>query len=539
MNYPLISEYIESILSAEDNFAELKNLRPVLDDRNNPVMSSGNFAVVFKMKDISDGKYYAVKCFTREQEGRNKSYCAISDYLKDVKSPYLVSAKYLEKELFVDTKMGAATEFPVLVMDWVDGVALDKYLRDNIDNNFVLNALAHCFGDMAKWLIKQPFAHGDLKPDNIIVNNGLLTLVDYDGMFVPSMMGQNAREVGSPDFQNPNRKVYDFDRHIDDLALVSILLSLKALQYEPSLLEKFDDSDRLLFSKNDYLNIMASPILNHILHFPWKLQCVDLCNLMIKVLIGGVISEEEKEKMGVYLKLVKSKEDYELLKAIADGMKEDYEARARYGYCLMEGNFCANDLFRGINFVYDGVLLDNVIAQYVMGECYLKGVGVEQNYSKALEFYFKSSEQGNADAMNELGICFYNGIGVEKNYKKAFELFSKAVEQDSVDALYYLGECYYHGHGVVKNYSKAVKSYLESAEKGNSNAQYSIGYCYEVGQGVEKDSKKSYEWYLKAAEQGNDNAWFSIGGLDDSHKITRADYLYAKELYLNAIKDRK
>ena len=49
MNYPLISEYIESIKFAEDNFEELSYLRPVLDAEGQPVMSSGDFAVVFKM----------------------------------------------------------------------------------------------------------------------------------------------------------------------------------------------------------------------------------------------------------------------------------------------------------------------------------------------------------------------------------------------------------------------------------------------------------------------------------------------------------
>ena len=49
MQYPLISEYVDAIRSAEDNFDNLSNLYPVLDDNGNPVMSSGNFAVVFKM----------------------------------------------------------------------------------------------------------------------------------------------------------------------------------------------------------------------------------------------------------------------------------------------------------------------------------------------------------------------------------------------------------------------------------------------------------------------------------------------------------
>jgi len=51
MNYPLISEYIESIKAAEDNFDQLKHLRPVLDDDGLPVMTNGKFAMVFKIKD--------------------------------------------------------------------------------------------------------------------------------------------------------------------------------------------------------------------------------------------------------------------------------------------------------------------------------------------------------------------------------------------------------------------------------------------------------------------------------------------------------
>lgn len=52
MQYPLISEYVDAIRSAEVNFDKLSDLRPVLDGNGNPVMSSGNFAVAFKMKDV-------------------------------------------------------------------------------------------------------------------------------------------------------------------------------------------------------------------------------------------------------------------------------------------------------------------------------------------------------------------------------------------------------------------------------------------------------------------------------------------------------
>ena len=61
MNYPLLSEYIEAIKSAEDNFEELSYLRPILGDNGLPVMKNGNFAVVFKMKIGHNKKKYGAE----------------------------------------------------------------------------------------------------------------------------------------------------------------------------------------------------------------------------------------------------------------------------------------------------------------------------------------------------------------------------------------------------------------------------------------------------------------------------------------------
>ena len=261
MQYPLISEYVRAIQDAQNNLDKLAHLSPVLDDHGEPYRSSGAFAVVFKMKDEQTGKCYALKCFTEEQEGRAEAYRRIADELEYVGSPYVVSVRYLEKELFVDCNC-EKEEFPVLLMDWIEGETMETYIANNYSDSYAMSMLCYRFCKMAAWLRSQPFAHGDIKPDNIIVrSDGTLTLVDYDGMFVPAMKGQKSPTIGTKDFSHPLRTIYDFDETIDDFALATIALSLKAISLDSSLFNRFGASDRLLFSANDYLDLSKSQVL--------------------------------------------------------------------------------------------------------------------------------------------------------------------------------------------------------------------------------------------------------------------------------------
>ena len=262
MQYPLISEYVRAIQDANNNLDKLAYLVPVQDDHGEPYRSSGAFAVVFKMKDKQTGKCYALKCFTEEQEGRAEAYRQIADELEFVDSSYITSVKYLEKEIFVDSSC-EEDEFPVLLMDWIDGETMENYIAENYQDNYVMAILCYRFCKMAAWLRSQPFAHGDIKPDNIMVRpDGNLTLVDYDGMFVPAMKGQKSPTIGTKDFSHPLRTVNDFDETIDDFALASIALSLKAISMNSTLLDTYGASDRLLFSENDYRNPSNSKVIS-------------------------------------------------------------------------------------------------------------------------------------------------------------------------------------------------------------------------------------------------------------------------------------
>ena len=422
MNYPLISEYIESIKSAEDNFDELSFLRPVLDDEGQPVMSAGGFSVVFKMKDERKGKLYAVKCFTKEQEGRGDIYKLIADELEYVSSNYLTPIKYYEKELFVDTDNSEEDEFSILLMDWVEGKTLDVYIKENINNQYALEMLAYQFNKMAAWLITQPFAHGDLKPDNIIMKeDGQLVLVDYDGIYVPAMKGQKAREIGSPGFRHPSRTVDAFDEHIDDFSIASIALALKAIALKPILLNEFGGYDRLLFNENDFLDLSKSKVIAALQPLMTDKEFCSLYGIFMIAWAKNDLSHisyklldiEKKQKDIVQIAVLR------YLKAKEYVYKEEYENAFRIFEALSKTSDSQCETIEGIQNVCGKVLGENGL-----GFMYAKGFYVQQDFSKAVYWFSKAANKDFPMALFNLAVSYTKGEGVEKDEVEGGRLFN-------------------------------------------------------------------------------------------------------------------
>ena len=524
MQYPLISEYVRAIQDASSNLDRLAHLVPVLDDHGEPYRSSGAFAVVFKMRDEQTGKCYALKCFTEEQEGRAEAYRQIADELEFVDSSYITSVKYLDKEIFVDSSC-EEDEFPVLLMDWIDGETMESYIAENYQDNYTMAMLCYRFCKMAAWLRSQPFAHGDIKPDNIMVRpDGSLTLVDYDGMFVPAMKGQKSPTIGTKDFSHPLRTVDDFDETIDDFALASIALSLKAISLKPSLLDEYGAADRLLFSVDDYRDLSKSKVIPALLElmndeeFTTLLSMFLLANAKKNLVLCSFRAFSISKPFNVAEDLIrqadmlfgKSKDEADHKKAfhlysIANSKGSLY-AKACLGYCYCLGKGVTEDKEKGLALIRVSANAGNAVGQNIMGLCYKKGLGVAQSYEEAVKWYRKSADQGNAIAQKNLGGCYYFGQGVPQSYKEAVKWSRKSADQDNAVAQFVLGGCYYFGQGVPQSYDEAVKWYRKSADQGKAAAQCHLGVCYAKGQGVPQSYDEAVKWYRKSADQGNAEA---------------------------------
>lgn len=271
VRYPTISQYIDALQQPGAFVRTIGDFTLCRRRDSEPIYRSGNFGAVFKAligvePKVGSDDHFAIKCFTRNQWGRREAYTRISKSLP--RSEYLISVNYLPDELLVAPYgSDALLRYDALLMDYVEGATLTDSVVDaaSVGDSTLLGVLCRKFVKMALWLLDEPFAHGDIKPENIVVDGDLnFKLVDYDGVFTPDMEGEAQREFGTEAYQHPLRCSMPFSKSIDDYSIAIIALSLYVIAKEPNILRRFKSGYETFLINPREAICNSSPALHYI-----------------------------------------------------------------------------------------------------------------------------------------------------------------------------------------------------------------------------------------------------------------------------------
>lgn len=248
--WPSMSDYQEAVQSPQVCFSDkdLKAGSPVLTALGLPRPICGAFASVYELEQ--SGKRWAVKCFLRNIPDQHKRYAKISSCIHSCGLPYFVTFDYLSDAILVQGK-----KFPLVKMEWVEADALNQYVVANLKSPSALRDLEARWLQLLEDLKSKTIAHGDLQHGNVLVDpSGNLRLIDYDGMWVPSLKGEESHETGHADYQSPYRGAKDFHEDIDQFSGIVIRIALRALAEKPDLWQKYDNGENLLLKRQDYVD---------------------------------------------------------------------------------------------------------------------------------------------------------------------------------------------------------------------------------------------------------------------------------------------
>lgn len=275
MAWPTAAEYGEAIQNLLLTFddSDIRAGQPSLDLFGLPKPRVGNFSVVFEVRSQVADQKWAVKCFTKHKSGLQERYREIDLHLQQHPLPFMVGFRYVPDGVLV-----RGQRYAFLKMEWVEGLQLDEFLADILGKpncGTMLQTLCEMWIRVATWLRKADVAHGDLQHGNVLLvpaSDGKaldLKLIDYDGMFVPTLASAASGEVGHPAYQHPERLAQGgYNLESDRFSHLLIYTTLQCLiSGGRALWDRYYNGDRLLIGPQD----LAAPERSAVFRELWQL----------------------------------------------------------------------------------------------------------------------------------------------------------------------------------------------------------------------------------------------------------------------------
>ncbi len=268
MNWPNATDYNAAVQNPPLCFhdEDLRQGQAVGDLFGLPRPHSGNFADVYQIQG-GDGQSWAVKCFTRPVTGLRARYQAISEHLRQAQRAFMVEFHFLEEGVCIRGQW-----YSLVKMRWVEGFRLNEFIREHLDKPVVLERLAQLWLRLGQELRDAGMAHGDLQHGNVLLvpaskgNSLALKLIDYDGMFVPSLADRPSGEYGHPNYQHPQRSPErGYNRDMDRFSHLLIYTALRCLRIGgEELWRRYDNQENLLFRREDFRQPSKSQLLREL-----------------------------------------------------------------------------------------------------------------------------------------------------------------------------------------------------------------------------------------------------------------------------------
>lgn len=226
---PLLSSYIDAMESESvDKWRTLHGVVPVRRPDGRVWCYIGGVAVVFKVR--YQGRLHRLKCYITEKHNLRHIY----------------GYKYYESELYVEVPLGPPVWADVILDKWYEGDTLEEELK--LSPSFERIAeLSEMFRTLAVELLSQEWAHGDIKPENIIVKDNRMELIDFDGLYSSTFSGCECEEGGTPGFQHPCRNDM-YAKEIDDYSIALLYAMLRAMIYDSSLSQRYYNDGTFIIS---------------------------------------------------------------------------------------------------------------------------------------------------------------------------------------------------------------------------------------------------------------------------------------------------
>lgn len=190
--------------------------------------SIGNSAIVFEV--MCEGRKMAMRVYMRHHRNLQAIY----------------GERYYPKELLVNSSDTIYCLADVVLCDWYEGVSLQSKIEEWCRKPVKMQALSQMFEEFALSLLNEPWAHGDIKPENIIFSTDGLHLIDFDAMYREGFTSDDCEEIGTQQFQHPLRDKSTFSRDIDDYPIALIATVLAAMALDSSIGANLPQMDYLL-----------------------------------------------------------------------------------------------------------------------------------------------------------------------------------------------------------------------------------------------------------------------------------------------------